>query len=177
MPQISPALIKTLQVIIFFFGAYLAALWLGVVVWTFRDIRSRSRDLVVQVLSTLLVLIFNLPGLLLYVVLRPQETLAEQYERSLEEEALLQDIEGRETNYCPSCKYPVEADFVVCPSCRTTLKEPCAHCRRRLHPHWDICPYCTEEVGARARQPLLPAEAEGMPAARKRGSGALATEP
>lgn len=146
MPQISPSVIKALQTILFFMGAYLAALWLGVVVWTFRDIRARTRDVVVQILSTLIVLLFNLPGLLLYVVLRPQQSLAEQYERSLEEEALLQDIEGREAHYCPSCKYPVEPDFLLCPSCRTRLKEPCRSCERLLHPQWDICPFCATEV-------------------------------
>lgn len=176
MPEISPALIRALQTIIFFFGAYLAALWLGVVVWTFRDIRSRSRDIVVQALSTLLVLIFNLPGLLLYFVLRPQETLAEQYERSLEEEALLQDIEDRETNYCPNCKHPIEADFVLCPSCRTRLREPCTNCGRLLHPHWDVCPYCAEEV-RRPRELAETAAASGHSTARKRGSRALAAEP
>ena len=54
----------------------LAALWLGLVIWTFRDIRSRSRDIFAQILATLVVAILNLPGLLIYMMVRPRETLA-----------------------------------------------------------------------------------------------------
>ena len=43
-------------------GTYVAAIWLCLIVWTVRDIRKRTDDIVVVVLSTLLVLLFNLPG-------------------------------------------------------------------------------------------------------------------
>ena len=73
---------------------------ISIVIWTFRDIRSRSRDIFAQILATLMVLVFfplfPLPGLALYMLLRPRETLSEVYERSLEEEALLQGIETPE---------------------------------------------------------------------------------
>ncbi len=59
------------------------------------DIRSRSRDKVIWLLSTLLVLVANVFGLIIYLILRPHETLMQAYERSLEEEALLQEIEDR----------------------------------------------------------------------------------
>ena len=84
-----PSIELILRAIITFLGAYLLAFWLSLAIWTFQDIRSRSRDILAQLLATLLVLLFNLPGLLLYFVLRPKETLAEAYERSLAEEALL----------------------------------------------------------------------------------------
>ena len=51
---------------------------------------------------------------------------AEAYERSLEEEALLQEIEEKPT--CPGCKSRVQADWQVCPSCHTRLKKPCIRC-------------------------------------------------
>jgi RNA polymerase subunit RPABC4/transcription elongation factor Spt4 len=38
-----------------FGGAFIAALWIALVIWTYRDIRSRARDPLVQILSTLLV--------------------------------------------------------------------------------------------------------------------------
>lgn len=132
-----------IQVAIALLGAYVTALWFSLVVWTFRDIQKRTRDLIVQVLATLLVLLFNLPGLLLYTVLRPTETLAEAYARSLEEESLMQDIEERQA--CPNCKYRVEPEFMVCPSCMTQLKRPCSYCNRLLHLGWRLCPYCGRE--------------------------------
>jgi RNA polymerase subunit RPABC4/transcription elongation factor Spt4 len=139
-PDLVNTIIVMLEVALSIFGGFVAALWISLVIWTFRDIRSRSRDIFAQLLATLLVLIFNLPGLLLYVILRPQERLAETYERALEEEALLQDIEERAQ--CPGCKRQIEADFVVCPSCHTPLKKRCVRCDRVLHLKWNMCPYC-----------------------------------
>jgi hypothetical protein len=121
-------------------GAFLAALWLSLVIWTFRDIRARSRDIFAQILATLVVAILNLPGLLVYVMVRPRETLAEAYDRSLEEEALLQSIEERES--CPGCGQRIDGDWVLCPHCHTRLKKNCHHCGRALHLRWTVCPYC-----------------------------------
>jgi RNA polymerase subunit RPABC4/transcription elongation factor Spt4 len=125
-------------------AAFMTAIWVSVVIWAFRDIRSRSRDVFAQILATLMVLLFfplfPLPGLILYLFLRPRETLAEVYERSLEEETLLQGIQERVA--CPSCNRRIEEDFIVCPSCQTRLKKPCQACGRLLHLRWTICPYC-----------------------------------
>ena len=123
-----------------FLGAFLAALWLSLVIWTFRDIRSRSRDIFAQILATLVVAILNVPGLLIYVMVRPRETLAEAYDRSLEEEALLQSIEEREN--CPGCGQRSDEDWVTCPYCHTSLKKSCHHCGRAMHLRWTLCPYC-----------------------------------
>jgi len=139
-----------LQLIGAFFGAYLLAIWLSLIVWTFRDVRSRSRDLFMQLLSVALVIIFNIPGLLLYFLLRPRETLAEQYERELSEEALLQDIEEKQA--CPACQQKIQAEFLYCPNCHTKLKRRCDNCHRITSLRWNICPYC----GAPATAPNLP---------------------
>lgn len=129
-----------LQILIALFGAFFLAFWISLVVWTFRDVRSRSRDIFAQLLAVLMVIIFNVFGLVLYFLLRPQETLAEKYERALEEEALLQDIEERYN--CPGCRQKIRADFQFCPSCHARLKQPCPSCGEILQLQWDLCPYC-----------------------------------
>lgn len=144
-----------LTVVGFVFGFYFLAFLLSLVIWTFRDIRSRSRDIFVQLLATLLVLVLNLPGLILYFILRPQETLAEAYQRSLEEEALLQDIEERDS--CPACKRPIEPEYLFCPHCHTQLKKACPSCGRLLHLTWGLCPYCG------SREPATPPEGQPSP--------------
>jgi len=131
---------NVIVVIAAFFGAFLAALWLSLVIWTFRDIRARSRDIFAQILATLVVAILNLPGLLIYTMVRPRETLAEAYDRSLEEEALLQSIEERES--CPGCGQKTVSDWVICPHCHTRLKKSCYHCGRAIHLRWTVCPFC-----------------------------------
>jgi RNA polymerase subunit RPABC4/transcription elongation factor Spt4 len=87
-----------------------------------------------------MVVVFGPLGLLLYLLLRPRETLAEVYERSLEEEALLQDLEERVV--CPGCRRKIEEDWQVCPDCHTILKKTCLNCGHLLHLRWNICPHC-----------------------------------
>jgi len=144
MPQFTlPANLTTIiQIALFVLGAYLFAVYLGMLVWTWRDIRARSNDILAAFLSVLLVLLFNLPGLVLYLILRPRETLAEVYERQLAEEALLQDIEDRYV--CPECNRRVEADYLLCPWCHVQLRQRCPHCERLLNLRWEVCPYCGE---------------------------------
>ncbi len=123
-----------------YLGMVAAAFWLAMIIWAYRDMRSRSRDALAQLLVGLLVAILNLPGLLIYLFLRPRETLSESYERSLEEEALLQEIE--EKPQCPACRQRTQAEWQACPHCHTRLKKPCVRCGRMLELPWDLCPYC-----------------------------------
>lgn len=142
--QIPSIVVTMMQVLLAFGGAFLIALWLSLIVWTFRDARSRSRDIFAILLATLMVTIFGPLGLILYFLLRPQVTLAELYERSLEEEALLQDLEERP--YCPGCSRQVNEAWVVCPDCHTTLKKICPSCGNSLSLNWNICPFCATLV-------------------------------
>jgi len=123
-----------------FGGAFIAALWIALVIWTYRDIRSRARDPLVQILSALLVAVLNLPGVLVYLILRPQRTLEEEYQRTLEEEALLQALE--DLPLCPGCERRVKDDWQVCPNCHTKLKKTCHECNRLMDLPWNLCPYC-----------------------------------
>ena len=115
--------------------------WLAMIIWVYRDMKARSRDSLARLFVGLFVAILNLPGFLVYLFLRPRETLAEAYERSLEEEALLQEIE--EKPVCPTCGIRTREDWQVCPSCHTRLKKTCVHCGRLLELSWNICPHCT----------------------------------
>lgn len=121
-------------------GALLAALWLSVVIWTFRDMRLRSRDPFAQILAALVVAALPLVGLIIYLILRPPETLAEAYERALEEEALLQEIEERPA--CPGCSRTVAPGWILCPHCHTRLRKRCEDCDALLELQWNLCPYC-----------------------------------
>ena len=119
---------------------YVAMLWLALVFWTFNDIRARSQNIITQLLATFVALIAGPLGWLLYFILRPQQTLVEAYEHSLEEETLLQEIESR--HLCPTCNERVQDDFLVCPSCLTRLRRQCHFCNHLLAPEWTLCPYC-----------------------------------
>lgn len=138
--KLPPNLNVYITVALFILGAYLFALYAGLIVWTIRDIRSRSRDVLAHILATLLVAVFTFPGWLVYLLVRPHTTLAEEYDRSLVEEAMLQDLEER--HVCPGCRRRVEADFLLCPYCHRELRARCTSCGRLLNLNWDVCPYC-----------------------------------
>ena len=59
---------RVLRIGITIIAAYLVALWIASVWWTFRDIRSRTTDIFLQGSATLLVAVFSFPGLLIYVL-------------------------------------------------------------------------------------------------------------
>jgi RNA polymerase subunit RPABC4/transcription elongation factor Spt4 len=151
----------TLKLIGALFAAYALVLWVSAVVWTYRDVRLRTTDPLSQSVAVLLVGLFNLPGLIVYLVIRPQETLADAYERSLEAEAILQDLQ-LDSGACQTCRRPVEPDFNVCPYCKTLLREPCKNCGKAVRTNWLACPYCaTDRVVPRP----APAPRSASPAA------------
>lgn len=135
-------------------GMVLAAFWLAMVIWTYRDMRARSRDRIAPLIVALMVAVLTVPGLLIYLFLRPRETLAEAYERSLEEEALLQDIEDKPV--CPGCKQKIRDEWQACPNCHTRLKKPCVRCGQMLELAWDLCPYCASAQPGYAVERAVP---------------------
>jgi RNA polymerase subunit RPABC4/transcription elongation factor Spt4 len=135
-----------LGIVAFFFVAFVVIFWVSLVFWTWRDVRSRTQDVILQITATVLVAVFNIGGLFIYMIVRPRQTLAELYERQLEEESLLAEMTERQT--CPTCHYRVEGDFQLCPSCGTKLRRPCPRCDHLLELKWNVCPYCGYGGGA-----------------------------
>src|SRR5258707_15894314 len=74
------------------------------------------------------------------LILRPSRTLEEEYQRTLEEEALLQALE--DLPLCPGCERRVKDEWQVCPNCHTKLKKTCHNCAKLMELSWNICPYC-----------------------------------
>ncbi len=144
-------------------GAVTIAVLGGMAIWTFRDIRARSRDVLAQILATLMVLVLPVVGLVVYLMLRPRETLEEAYEHSLEQEALLQAIE--EPEECPGCGQRVEGSFLYCPDCHTRLKKACLECNRALRLHWSLCPYCGASVVPQPAEPDSSFRGQSIPEA------------
>jgi RNA polymerase subunit RPABC4/transcription elongation factor Spt4 len=121
-------------------AAFITALWVSLMIWVYRDMRARSRDPLMRTLAVLLVVVLFLPGILVYLILRPPRTLEEEYQKTLEEEALLQSIEERPT--CPGCGGRINETWMVCPSCYTRLKKQCHECGKLMELPWNLCPYC-----------------------------------
>jgi RNA polymerase subunit RPABC4/transcription elongation factor Spt4 len=138
-------------------GAFLAALWLSLIIWTYRDIRARARDPLLRILAVLVVAILFLPGIVVYLILRPAHTLEEEYQNTLEEEALLQAIE--DSPLCPGCGRRVKELWTICPNCHTKLKKPCHQCGKLMELAWNLCPYCGTPAPGMRRENLTLDEA------------------
>ena len=135
-----------------FSAAFAAALWLSLIIWTFRDIRRRARDPLVRILAVFVVAVLFLPGVLVYLILRPQRTQEEEFQQTLEEEALLQSIE--DNSLCPGCGRRVRDDWVACPGCYTRLKKACHHCGKPIELAWNLCPFCGTPAPGMRRENL-----------------------
>lgn len=157
-------LVPLLQVAGVFIGAYLILLWAASVLWAYRDIRRRSEDVSVQVLAVGLVLLLPFVGIPLHMILRPPQTLAEKYERSLEEEYLRRDIE--EKFVCPECQRAIEPDFILCPHCHTSLRRRCGGCDRVVDLTWSVCPYCGADGSTHSHRQAATVPAATYPALR-----------
>ncbi len=135
-----------------FSAAFAAALWLSLIIWTYRDISRRARDPLARILAVLVVAVLFLPGILVYLILRPQRTQEEEFQQTLEEEALLQSIEDH--TLCPGCGRKVKEDWVACPSCYTRLKKACHQCGKPMELAWNLCPYCGSAAPGMRRENL-----------------------
>lgn len=137
----NPSQLSNLVLIFSAWGAaFFITLWVSLIFWAYRDIRQRTHDRLLRILSTLAVAVLFLPGVVIYLILRPSHTLEEEYQLALEEEALLQAIEN--TKHCPGCSRHVEHGWLVCPDCHTRLNKACHQCGKLMELHWNLCPHC-----------------------------------
>ena len=132
-----------LDVLKWVFGIYFVLLWMATVIWTYRDIHARHEEALLQVLAVSMALLIPFAGLGVYMMLRPRQTIADRYERSLEEEYLRHDIE--EQFVCPQCQRGIDHEFILCPHCHTALRRRCISCDHVIDLTWSICPYCGDD--------------------------------
>jgi RNA polymerase subunit RPABC4/transcription elongation factor Spt4 len=141
---------------------YLFVVWFAAAFWAFRDMHERSENLVLPYLAAGLILMCTpflfVLGVVVYRVIRPPERLGEVYERNLAEEALLAEVEAIRT--CRSCDRRVDAEWIICPWCRTRLNRVCPNCDRLVGMDWTICAWCGrdfERAFVAERSPVQPA--------------------
>jgi len=119
------------------------AFYVAIVIWTYKDARKRTDDPIMVATFTA---ISMLPvfGVLIYMLVRPSEYLADVRERELEIRALERQL-GRQER-CPYCKSHIEGEYLSCPVCTTKLRQSCTGCDKPLDPRWVMCPFCETEV-------------------------------
>jgi hypothetical protein len=135
-----PELDAYISAAMFIIGAYLlpcgSAWWCG----TFRDIRLRTRDVLAQVLATLMVAVLTLPGLLVYVLLRPHNTLAGRVRAQSDGRGHPAGVGGKP--HLPLVPAAHRAGLCGLPQLPPSTQGALCGLRRLLNLDWDVCPYC-----------------------------------
>jgi hypothetical protein len=126
--------------------AYLVLLWLAAAYWAFRDMQLRTENPIAPYFAAAAIII-SLPlfplAVFAYRIVRPQERIGEIYERNLAEEAMLAEIEA--IHHCPSCDRRVDAEWIICPTCRTRLNRVCPNCTKLVGLDWSLCAWCGKD--------------------------------
>lgn len=120
---------------------YVFILWLSTVIWTYSDAKRRGSAALTWAAFTFA---FPFIGILIYLLLRPKETVEEAELNALEYEFKKSLLE-EEVKFCPACGKRIEDDFQICPYCLKKLKKKCSNCERLLKLDWHVCPYCRQE--------------------------------
>lgn len=114
--------------------------WLVVTVWVWFDSTERIDSFFLRLLAVVVVLFGNIPGLIIYLILRPKMTASERYWSDLERRYLM--YETSELEDCEKCGEMLQPGFVFCPSCKEKVKVKCNQCGVNIDRKWKNCPYC-----------------------------------
>jgi len=118
---------------------YFFVIWGAFIIWVTKDITNRTNSLFYQFFGILTIIVLTpILGLPIYLLIRPRNTLVEQYYEESGVDA--SDIEAGK--FCPYCQEMIEADFFFCPHCHAELLYDCFQCGKIIQTQWKICPYC-----------------------------------
>ena len=120
----------------------LATFWIILIGWVWIDSGERTSNIPFRIFSTLLVLILNLFGYIVYLIIRPRQTIEEIYWSDLERRYL--KYETSELGDCQKCGFQMQPGFVNCPQCGFDQKIKCK-CDVHIDKDWKYCPFCGEQ--------------------------------
>jgi hypothetical protein len=130
---------------IFFYG--LIVFWLVVLYWVWLDSGDRTSNKIVRCSYVLLVAVLNVIGLIIYLIIRPGQTIEEIYWADLERRYL--KYETAELGDCPQCGRQLFPGYTFCPNCRYKIKRRCKNCQVFIDKKNKFCPHCGQEVKKR----------------------------
>lgn len=130
---------------VFLYG--LVVFWLVVLYWVWLDSGERTSNKTVRISYVILVVVLNVVGLLIYLIIRPSQTIEEIYWADLERRYL--KYETAELGDCPKCGSQLFPGSTYCPSCGYKLKVKCPRCSMYVDKKNRFCPHCGQELRKR----------------------------
>jgi len=126
------------------FGIALGAFWIVVLYWVWLDSGDRTTKKTTRIAYVFLVLFLFVVGLIIYLLIRPSQTIEEIYWADLERRYL--KYETAELGDCPKCGTQLYPGFTFCPNCRYVLKMKCSNCELEMDKQYKYCPSCGNQM-------------------------------
>ncbi len=142
--------------------------WFFILIWVWFDACDKSDKWIFRIFSVLLVLVFNILGLIIYFLIRPAQSYEDRYWQELEKKYL--EFETGGLTNCKSCDFPLDSSFANCPNCGKGIKVRCGGCDTYIDPSWKFCGYCgfEREVEKEAEEVELEVEEVEIPASEEK---------
>lgn len=136
-------------------GAIFVIFWLVVLDWVWLDSGERTTSKAARICYLLLVLILNILGWIIYLIIRPSQTIEQIYWSDLERRYL--KFETLELGDCPKCGTQLYPGYVYCPKCGIELKIKCGQCGTYIEKNSAYCPFCGNDLGdTKSSKEVLP---------------------
>lgn len=134
--------------------------WIAVVWWVWFDASARTTKIWAKIASVVLVLIFNVFGLIIYLIIRPDQTIEGTYWEDLERRYM--KYETAELGDCPQCGAQLYPGFVFCQRCGYELKVQCSKCEVFVDKNYKYCPFCGNQMKEKAGREEIEMKPEQM---------------
>jgi len=125
----------------------LIVFWLVLIGWVWIDSGERTSNIKVRIMFLCLVLFLNIPGLIIYLIIRPSETIEQIYWADLERRYL--KYETSELGDCSKCGNQLLPGYVFCANCGNEIKRECPNCGVLVSKGSKYCAYCGIQIGSR----------------------------
>lgn len=136
--------------------------WFAIVWWVWFDASERTTKIWAKIASVILVAVFNIFGLIIYLVIRPDQTIEGTYWEDLERRYM--KYETSELGDCPQCNAQLLPGFIFCSNCGYELKVKCSNCEVFVDRNYKFCPFCSNQIRDRAVREEVELKPEEMEA-------------
>jgi len=141
-----------------FFGFVI--FWFAIVWWVWFDASARTTKVWAKIASVILVTVFNIFGLIIYLIVRPDQTIEGTYWEDLERRYM--KYETSELGDCPKCGAQLYPGFIHCSNCGYELKVQCPKCELFIDRSSKYCPFCGVQISKKKNQEEIEIEPEVM---------------
>ena len=123
--------------------------WLVVTSWIWVDSDERTTSKWMR-LFYVIIGIIPIIGWIIYLIVRPTETIDEIYWGDLERRYL--KYEAKDLGDCERCGTQLYPGFVFCPNCGKRIKRKCSNCEVYVDLEYKHCPNCGNRMQKKAKK-------------------------